>query len=363
MTHGEAAVDLVVPAAALDPGSPTGGNVYDTLLAEGLRAHGRRVRLIGVPGGWPEPDAETVAALAGDLAAVPDGRPVIIDGLIGSAAPGVLAVEGRRLRIALLVHLPLGYGDSAARPAERQALAAAARIVATSGATRDWLAAAYGLRHVDVVRPGAAHAPPATRTTTGHRLLSVGALTPGKGHDLLIAALSRLTALNWSWEVVGDPTRDPGHAASIRAWAEDQPAGRVRISGVLTGAELAAAYDSADLLVHPSRAETYGMVLTEALARGIPVLAAETGGVPEAVGRVTRTGQRPGILVAPGDVGALAGALRRWLTDAALRRGLRAAALRRRDDLEDWSATAARFDAVVTRLDRRPAAVTTGSRS
>ncbi len=58
----------------------------------------------------------------------------------------------------------------------------------------------------------------------------------------------------------------------------------VRFAGPLTGAELAASYAAADLLVLPSRAETYGMVVTEALARGIPVLATAVDGVPEALG-------------------------------------------------------------------------------
>jgi glycosyltransferase involved in cell wall biosynthesis len=81
------------------------------------------------------------------------------------------------------------------------------------------------------------------------------------------------------------------------------------------------------------------MVVTEALARGLPVIAAEVGGVPEALGQ-DADGCRPGVLVAPEDRVALAGALRTWLTDAALRARLRGAARDRRATLQPWSSTA-----------------------
>ncbi len=115
--------------------------------------------------------------------------------------------------------------------------------------------------------------------------------------------------------------------------------GRVRFSGPQTGAELARSYGAADVLVLPSRAETYGMVVTEALARGLPVVAAEVGGVPEALGHGADD-IRPGLLVPPDDPAALRDALRAWLEDADLRRRLRRAARERRESLSRWSTTA-----------------------
>ena len=87
-----------------------------------------------------------------------------------------------------------------------------------------------------------------------------------------------------------------------------------------------------------SHAETYGMVVTEALARGLPVLASEVGGVAEALGHGD-DGTRPGLLVPPGDPAALGAALRAWLGDAELRGRLRRAARERRASLRGWSAT------------------------
>jgi glycosyltransferase involved in cell wall biosynthesis len=82
------------------------------------------------------------------------------------------------------------------------------------------------------------------------------------------------------------------------------------------------------------------MVITEALAHGVPVVVTEVGGVNEALGDRS-DGSRPGLLVPPDDPAALAAGLRAWLTDAQLRRRLREAAFRRRQSLRGWSTTAA----------------------
>ena len=113
---------------------------------------------------------------------------------------------------------------------------------------------------------------------------------------------------------------------------------RVRLSGVLTGAALSHAYATADLLVAPSRSETYGMTVTEALAHGLPVIAAAVGGLPEALGS-TADGTRPGQLIPPGDPAALAAALADWLGDERHRHRLRAAARQRRSTLRGWEQT------------------------
>ena len=113
---------------------------------------------------------------------------------------------------------------------------------------------------------------------------------------------------------------------------------RVRLSGVLTGAALSQAYTTADLLVAPSRSESYGMTVTEALAHGLPVIAADVGGLPEALG-ATADGTRPGQLIPPGDPAALAGALGDWLGDERHRHRLQAAARQRRSTLRGWEQT------------------------
>jgi glycosyltransferase involved in cell wall biosynthesis len=107
------------------------------------------------------------------------------------------------------------------------------------------------------------------------------------------------------------------------------------------GAELDRSYRAADLLVHPSRLEAYGMVVTEALAVGLPVVATDVGGVRESLGHAPAG--PPGRLVPPDDPEALAVALDAWLADADLRTALRRAASARRETLDGWDTTAERL--------------------
>jgi glycosyltransferase involved in cell wall biosynthesis len=297
-----------------------------------------------VPGQWPRPDAVARAAVGAALARVPDGGRVLIDGLLACAVPEVLEPEADRLRLVVLLHMPQD------EPGEAAALSAASAIVATSDWTRRWL-----LDHdilpedrVYVVLPGTDVADVAPASLFGTRLLCVGAITPVKGHDLLLDALATVGDPAWRCVCVGSLDLDVEFVEVLRRRTEDRGLGdRVCFTGPLTGAGLERAYAEADVLVLASRAETYGMVVTEALARGLPVVATEVGGVPEALGHAA-DGSRPGLLVVPGDPQALAQALRRWLGDPRERSRLRAAARSRRLTLSDWSQTARELSAVLT---------------
>ena len=77
--------------------------------------------------------------------------------------------------------------------------------------------------------------------------------------------------------------REPAFVDALRRRALERGlADRVSFPGTATGGNLDRAYDAADVMVLASRAETYGMVVTEALARGVPVITADVGGVAEA---------------------------------------------------------------------------------
>jgi glycosyltransferase involved in cell wall biosynthesis len=186
-----------------------------------------------------------------------------------------------------------------------------------------------------------APAPLAVPDPSGRRLLCVASVVPAKGHDLLLDALASLPGSDWSLVCVGDLSRSPQYVLALRRQAgRTRTAARVRFTGPLTGVALSAAFAASDLHVLATRAEGYGMVLSESLARGVPVLATEVGGVPEAVGRVAN-GERPGLLVPPDDRDALAEALRSWLASSSLRATLRSRALDRRTRLRRWEDTAA----------------------
>jgi glycosyltransferase involved in cell wall biosynthesis len=165
---------------------------------------------------------------------------------------------------------------------------------------------------------------------------------------VLLGALASVSDLPWQCLCAGRLDRDPAFVEGLRRRVLDRDlADRVSFPGPLSGADLARSYRAADLLVLASRAETYGMVVTEALAHGLPVVATEVGGVPEALGHAPG-GDRPGLLVPPGDPAALGAALRAWLGDAALRERLRRAARERRASLSRWSTTASVVSAVLT---------------
>ncbi|SCF49685.1 Glycosyl transferases group 1 [Micromonospora carbonacea] len=336
-------VHVVLPGDIDDPATPSGGNHYDRRACAALADAGWRVHEHPVPGDWPTPGPAARADLAARLAALPDGAVALLDGLVASVTPQELRAQAGRLRLVVLVHMP--RDDDA----EARALAAATAVVATSEWTRRRLIDRYGLPagRVHVAAPGVDPAPLAGGTTAGTALLCVATVAPHKGHDVLLAALATVADLPWRCACVGALTRDPAHVRRLRRQAAGSGlTGRVELLGPRTGPALSAAYAAADLLVLASRGETYGMVVTEALARGIPVLATDVGGVSEALGRAPG-GERPGLLVPPGDPAALAGALRAWLGDAGLRERLRRAARARRPALADWSATSTILAAVL----------------
>jgi glycosyltransferase involved in cell wall biosynthesis len=339
-------VHAVVPEGIDDPGRPSGGNAYDRQVCRGLSALGWSVHEHAMPGDWPRPDPASLQRLAEVMRGIPDAAIVLLDGLVASAAPEVLVPHARRLDLVVLLHMPLGHRPanghaSETRRRERAVLSAAAGVVATSAWTRGRVLELYGLpaERVHVAEPGVDRADLARGTGAGGALLCVAAVTFEKGYDVLLDALATMPELSWQCACVGSLDRDRGFANQLqRRLRDDGLDGRVRFLGTRTGAELDRLYGAADVLVLASRAETYGMVLTEALARGLPVIAADVGGVREAVGRDS-AGTRPGLLIAPEDPSALGAALRAWLGDRELRTRLRRAACERRQSLAEWSST------------------------
>lgn len=334
---------VVVPDGIDDPARPSGGNTYDRRICDGLAELGWPVRVHAVPGSWPRPDAAAHAALAGVVGRIPDGAVALIDGLVASTAPEVLVPQASRLRLIALVHMPLGQDAGAVdvRAREGAVLSVAASVVTTSAWSRRALLDLYALPgdRVHVAEPGVDAADLAPGTATATSLLCVAAVIPGKGHDVLLTALATVTDLRWKCLCLGSLDRDPAFVKSLRRrFLDDGLADRVCFPGPRVGADLDRSYASADLVVLASRADAYGMVLTEALARGLPVVATDVGGVAEAVGR-GKGGTRPGLLVPPEDPAALAAAVRAWLVDPEVRLAWRRAARERRASLPRWSTT------------------------
>jgi glycosyltransferase involved in cell wall biosynthesis len=337
-----------MPDGTDDPARPSGGNTYDRHLCRGLASSGWSVHEHPVPGFWSRPDVTAFAALDRVVGRIPDDAVVLIDGLIASTAPEVLVAQASRLRLVVLVHMPL------CDRRERAALSAAAAVVATSEYSRARLLELYALPadRVDVAAPAVDPADLATGTATGGSLLCVANLIRNKGQDVLLDALATVTDLPWHCACVGSLDRDPPFVEALRRRSLKGGFGhRVRFLGAQTAADLDRAYAAADLVVLASRAETYGMVVVEALARGLPVVASDVGGVSEALG-CDANGMRPGLLVAPEEPATLGAALRAWLGDAELRGRLRLAARERRESLARWSTTTSAVAGVLAGASR-----------
>jgi glycosyltransferase involved in cell wall biosynthesis len=356
-------VHFVMPGGVDDPAAPSGGNAYDRRVSLDLPGFGWQVHKHAVAGEWPRPGAAARAELARTLREFPDGTVVLLDGIVACGVPEIVVPETERLNLAVLVHLPLG-DETGLEPAvaaeldakERDVLRAVPAVVATS----DWavrrLVSHHGLapERVHVAAPGADIAPLASGTDGVSRLLCVAAVTPRKGQHRLVQALAAAADLPWSCVCVGGLGQDPEYVAHLRQLIrENGLEGRIELAGPRAGAELDASYHTADLMVLTSYAETYGMAVTEALARGIPVLATDVGGLPEAVGRAPDGGV-PGILVPPEDPAALAAELRGWFGEADVRRRLKAAARGRRAALDGWATTARSLAGVLGRLPSEP---------
>ena len=318
---------FVVPDAIDDPDRVSGGNLYDQRVREGLRSSGWDVRMVLIPRG-----SGSLAALT--MSRLPDGALTLIDGLIAVRESDALMQHSSRLRIVVLAHMV------ASLPGEREALRAARRIIATSGWTRSELISLGFAEPHDVVvaYPGTDPAATTVASRSGGRLLCVGVVAPHKGQDLLIRALARLTDVDgWTCELVGSLDQAPAFVDELMQTIQrTNLATRATFTGILTGRSLESAYGRADLVVVPSRNESFSMVVSEALARGIPVLAARVGGIPEAMSSTAA-----GILVPPDDPWALEVVLRQWWASSERRTELKRAAVEADETVRPWSATVA----------------------
>lgn len=326
-----------------DIGTPTGGYAYDRQVMASLAAFGVDVSHLALPGGFPAPTDAELEETGRLLAAVPADSVLLIDGLALGALPEAYLTAVRAPIVAMLHHplgLETGLDPETSRrllETEQAALKYARHIIVTSQTTADTLRD-LGFAPpppVTVAEPGTEAAPRATGGTEGLQILSVGAIVPRKGHDLLIEALAGLTHLDWRCAIVGSRDRDSAFAIALtRRVAEAGLSERIRFYGPLGATDIARHYALADIFALPSRYEGYGMVFAEALARGLPIVAAKAGAVPATVPADA------GILVAPEDVPALRDALARLITDAGLRQTLSDAAWDHAQRLPRWKDTA-----------------------
>jgi glycosyltransferase involved in cell wall biosynthesis len=331
-----------------DLATPTGGYAYDRRMMTELGELGWQIDLLDLGEGFPWPDEAARATAQSRLLAMPAGRSIVVDGLALGVLPETASQLAGRNPLLALVHHPLAleWGLSvkqaeALRTSERTALAAVQGVVVTSSATAKLVASDYGVpaERIVVARPGSDPALMSQESQDGVvRLLSVGAIVPRKGFDVLISALATLTDLSWRLTIAGDRTRDRNAAARLDADIARHALGdRIAAPGAVSPQRLAALYAEADVFVLASHFEGYGMAYAEAVAHGLPVIGTSAGAIPDTVP------PDAGLLVDPGDSFALARALRRVIGDAGLRRRLASAARAAAPQLPTWRHSAEIF--------------------
>lgn len=322
----------------------TGGYAYDRRVIEGLRASGWTVEFLGLGDGFPFPSAQTLVAAEERLSALEDNKLLLIDGLAYGVLDGWAQQHAQRMNIVALVHHPLALEtgldndqQQIFRASETAALSAARHVIVTSPMTARELVSRYGVAEagITVALPGTDKAPPANCDGEPPRILSIGTLSPRKGHDVLIAALKANEDLAWQARIVGSRDLDPKTTAALEEQIEALGLSkRIALAGECEDSRLELA--KADIFALASRYEGYGMVFAEALSQGLPIVACHAGAVPEVVP------EDAGILVAIDDVAAFATALRGLLLNPDERRARAAAAAKAGALLPSWDDTAVR---------------------
>ncbi|MFG1279267.1 glycosyltransferase family 4 protein [Xanthobacter autotrophicus] len=343
-----------MPVAFVHPGpldTPTGGYAYDRRVIAELQASGLDIAPLSLDGAFPTPTGAEVDAALARLAATPPDTILLGDGLALGALPAD-RLQGLGRRLVALVHHPLALETGLSADlaehlfqSEKAVLNAADAVITVSPETGRTLVARYGVdpERLTLAVPGTE--PMARVPADGEppRLIAVGSLTPRKGYDILFEALDRIADLDFSLAIAGATHLDPPTAEMVAARAEAAPRGNVRLLGQLDRADLDAAYGEADIFVHPSLYEGYGMVLAEAMRRGLPVVCT-TGG---AAGETVPDGA--GLKVPPGDAVAFAEALRSLIADPARRRAFADAAFAAGQQLPSWADTAATIGRVLAK--------------
>ncbi len=335
--------------------SPTGGYAYDRRIMELLPDFGVGVSHLPLPASFPNP---TEADLGETLRLISERQQpsvLVIDGLAFGAFPPSL-LERLDGRVIALVHHPL-YLETGLpharkvelRSSERLALDRADHVIVTSRATKRILAEQLGLAidKMTVAEPGTDPAGRATGTGVPLQILAVGAVMPRKGYDVLVRGLAKVADLDWRMTIAGALDRHPASVEDLRALIQELDLeDRVNLAGKVVPATLNRFYESADLFVSASLFEGYGMVLAEAMARGLPIVTATGGAAADTAGRGVA------LHVEAGNIDELAAALRRALTDKKLRDQLADAAWDAGRTLPTWHEPARRVAAVI--LGMRP---------
>ena len=353
-SHAQPVQSLAAFVIPGDLATPTGGYGYDRRILARLPSCGIDIDHVALTGAYPNPTPDDLAATEAVLDSLPPTQVLLIDGL-AYGAMGFDLINRIRQPVVALCHHPLALeaGLDEARRAqlhmlERNALARARHVIVTSPMTARILAEDFGVApdSIMVAEPGTDRAARAKGTGTPAHLLAVGSIVPRKGYGVLIDALAQLKERAWTLSIVGAARDQTELTALENQIAANGLSDRVRLLGARSDAELDEIYSTADIFVMPSLFEGYGMVLGEAMARGLPIVCTTGGAAAETAPNTAA------LKVPPGDAPAFSAAVAKLLDDATLRAHMADAAWAAGLMLPTWNDAAKRIAAVLKTVAR-----------
>lgn len=321
-----------------DPATLTGGYRYHRRMAELAGRNDAQITFVSLPPRLPFLYGHRV------LRAASEADLVLVDSIAAAFLAPWMLLRGPR-RLAAIVHQPPGGIDHA--PLRRWVQAQLDRylynrcetVIVASALLAEWLDQAV------VVPPGRDQKPGTDVSDLRHgaraAALCVANWLPNKGIVELLDAVAALPAGTLSLHLAGDEQADTAYGQRVIRRLGDL-SDRVVRHGPCDDTEVGRLYRSADLFALPSRWETYGTAYAEALDAGLPVIGWRSGNLPHLV-----DDGKQGIVITPGDIGALTGALRKLAEDEPERRRMGAAAARRALSLPTWEQSARQFFAIL----------------
>lgn len=329
----------------------TGGFLYEATVLRTLNSIGVKTDHLQLPDSFPDPTPDDMTMTLDALRAVPAHVPIILDGLVfGAIDPAGLAQI--TAPVIAMIHHPLGLetGLTPERAAflrqnEGEALNHTAHVIVPSPHTAQILIQDFGADpdRITIALPGFDRPVYTPAPADPPLILSVGLLAERKGHDILLDALFRIQDLNWQAAIVGK-THDPAYARHLNQQCQSlNLSHRVTFTGELEQSALQKQFETASIFALATRYEGYGMVLSEAMLFGLPVVSCNVGAVPDTVGEAA-------ILTQPDDPMAFADALRQLLENPQTKAHFCELSKVRAKSLPSWQDTARVFETVVRKF-------------
>ncbi|MGX1497895.1 glycosyltransferase involved in cell wall biosynthesis [Labrenzia sp. MBR-25] len=362
-------IAFTAPMKPLDHPVPSGDRTMGRLIVKALESLGHEVTIASRFRSWRKDGSDSIQSEVRDQA-LAEAERISADWLKSGYRPDLFltyhlyhkAPDWIGPALADRFNLPYAIVEASRAPKRQQgdwafgfaaadeALKRADAVAALHNADAECLAAVVPHRCLSILLPfldadpflaAATNAKPLAAPPL--KLLAVGMMREGdkqRSFEVLAAALEELRDLPWQLTLIGDgPMRD--HVLGLF------PAERINWLGALAGEDLPAQYARHDLLVWPAIREAFGLVLLEAQAAGVGVIAGDTFGVPD----IVRDGET-GLLSPEGDASALAANLRRAMLEPALVDRLGSAARNHILHFHTLPAGAARLEALAEKAVR-----------